>query len=137
MAQPRVLQGTLCCSTQEGTGCLPAGQCPAGREGERLGQLVQVGANRGVPGSRGWRWEGRFSPPVQAGLAEPAGGRGGSGHSPRPRLPRRAEAGGYWQSMNVSNRCASCSGADVSSMRGAEPCALPGGAAGPARPWPP
>lgn len=28
--------------------------------------------------------------------------------------------------MNVSNRCASCSGADVSSMRGAEPCAAGG-----------
>lgn len=28
--------------------------------------------------------------------------------------------------MNASNRCASCSAADVSSMRGAEPCALPG-----------
>lgn len=32
-------------------------------------------------------------------------------------LPRVAEAGGYWQSMNASNRCASCSGTDVSSMR--------------------
>lgn len=31
--------------------------------------------------------------------------------------PRAAEAGGYWQSMNASNRCASCSGTDVSSMR--------------------
>lgn len=36
--------------------------------------------------------------------------------------------------MNVSNRCASCSGADVSSMRGAEPCALPGGLPAPLAP---
>lgn len=65
-------------------------------------------------------------------LFSPPSGRAGGGSRwlwPSPQLgpARGAEAGGYWQSMNVSNRCASCSGADVSSMRGAEPCALPGG----------
>lgn len=44
---------------------------------------------------------------------------------------RSAEAGGYWQSMNASNRCASCSGADVSSMRCAGAmCVVSGGAGG-------
>lgn len=69
MAQPRAGQGALCQSTQEGTGCLPAGQSPAGREGEKLGQLDRVGARRGVAVSLGWRWEGCFSPRVEAGLA--------------------------------------------------------------------
>lgn len=68
MAPPRAGQGALCRSTQEGTGCLPAGQCPAGREGESLAQLDQVGARRGVAVSLGWRWEGCFSPPVEAEL---------------------------------------------------------------------
>lgn len=64
----------------------------------------------------------------------PGGGAGG-GELPvplstAPRIhagSRSAEAGGYWQSMNASNRCASCSGADVSSMRGAGAvCVVPG-----------
>lgn len=65
MAQPRVRQGTLCCSPQEGTGCLPAGQCPAAREGERLGQLDQVGASEGSGGRGDGGGRDAFLPPFR------------------------------------------------------------------------
>lgn len=68
------------------------------------------GARRGLLGCWGRQEEDAVLPP------ERAGRRGGAGGQD---LALGAEAGGYWQSMNASNRCASCSGADVSSMRAA------------------
>lgn len=68
------------------------------------------GARRGLLGCWGRQEEDAVLPPERAGRR---GGAGGQDLAPG------AEAGGYWQSMNASNRCASCSGADVSSMRAA------------------
>lgn len=125
MVQPWVPQGRVCW-----TGCLLGGQCPVGRKGERLGQLDRRGASRGVLGS--WGGNGRDSPLPQARCRWRSrwGAPGAFDRSPQD-PPRSAEAGGYWQSMNASNRCASCSGADVSSMRGAGAvCVVPGCAGG-------
>lgn len=125
----------MCCSTQEfwGLDACQRASAPQGGRGKGLGSWTGIGACQRVLGLRGGG--GRDSPLPQARNRWMSwlGAPGAFGHSPQDPagLPRSAEAGGYWQSMNASNRCASCSGADVSSMHGAgAECTVPACATG-------